>query len=123
MPMNLADYAKELAKDQKSPRTNAWKAQTPSASSSLRISPKTEENKFATPWCAYIPRVANLTTCDGDAGAVGIFFVMFDLADNHGVENFFSSVLGYIRKLDEAEGVCAFHVLVIGTFVPCPIPW
>ena len=50
MPMNLADYAKESARDQKSPRTNAWKAQTPSKSSSLKISLKTEENKFFTPW-------------------------------------------------------------------------
>ena len=50
MPMNLAAYAEESDKVQKSPRTNAWKAQTPSASSSLKISLKTEENKFATPW-------------------------------------------------------------------------
>ena len=40
----------------------------------------------------------------------------FDLADNHGVENFLSSVLGDIRKIDEAEGVCAFHALVLGAF-------
>ena len=50
MPMNLAAYAKELDKVQKAPSTNAWKAQTPSASSSLRISLKTEETKFSTPW-------------------------------------------------------------------------
>ena len=49
MPMNLADYAKESAKDQKSPRTNTWKAQTPYASSSLKISLKTEKKKFVTP--------------------------------------------------------------------------
>ena len=40
----------------------------------------------------------------------------FDLADNHGVENLFSSVLGDILKLDEAEVVCAFHALVLGAF-------
>ena len=41
----------------------------------------------------------------------------FDLADNHGVANIFSSVLRDIFKLDEAEGVCAFHVLVLGDFL------
>ena len=50
MPMNLAAYAKELDRVQKAPSNNVRKAQTPSASSSLRISPKTEENKFPTPW-------------------------------------------------------------------------
>ena len=40
----------------------------------------------------------------------------FDLADNHRVDNFFSYVLGDILKLDEAEGVCAFHALVLGDF-------
>ena len=40
----------------------------------------------------------------------------FDLADNHGVEIFFSSILGDIRKLDEAEGVVAFLALVLGDF-------
>ena len=40
----------------------------------------------------------------------------FDLADNHGVANLFSSVLGDILKLDEAEGDCAFHALVLGAF-------
>ena len=40
----------------------------------------------------------------------------FDLADNHGVANFVLSVLGDIRKLDEAEGVCAFHALVLWAF-------
>ena len=40
----------------------------------------------------------------------------FDLADNYEVANLFSYVLGYIRKLDEAEGVCAFHALVLGEF-------
>ena len=57
-----------------------------------------------------------MTTCDGDARAIGILFVRFDLADNHGVANLFSSVLGDIRKLDEAGGVCAFHALVIWAF-------
>ena len=41
----------------------------------------------------------------------------FDLAGNHGVENFLSSVLRDIFKLDEAEGVCAFHTLVLGAFL------
>ena len=50
MPMNSADYAKESTKYKKSPRTNEWKALTPSASSSLKISLKIEEKKFDTPW-------------------------------------------------------------------------
>ena len=40
----------------------------------------------------------------------------FDFADNHGVENLVSSVLGDIHKLDEAGGVCAFHALVLWAF-------
>ena len=47
---------------------------------------------------------------------IRVFFVRFDLADNHGVANFSSSVLGDILKLDEAEGVCDFHALVLGDF-------
>ena len=66
---------------------------------------------------AYLhPGVANLTTCDGDTCLIGFLFVRFDLADNHGVENFSSPVLGGILKLDEAEGLCAFHELVLGNF-------
>ena len=48
--MNLVAYVKELNKVQKPPSANAWKAQTPSASSSLNIPPKTEEKTSATPW-------------------------------------------------------------------------
>ena len=48
--MNMTDSAKELEKFQKAQINNAWKAQTPSASSSLLISPKTDKTKFATPW-------------------------------------------------------------------------
>ena len=50
MPMNSADYSEELAKDQKAPITNDWRARTHSTSLYLKISIKTEENKFATPW-------------------------------------------------------------------------
>ena len=50
MIMNLADYVKESDTVQKTPSTNKWKAQITSASSSLRMSPKTEEERFATPW-------------------------------------------------------------------------
>ena len=64
-----------------------------------------------------------LTTRDGDACSIGIPLMRFDLADNHGVENFFSSVLRDIFKLDDAEGVYAFHALVLGDFYPCPITW
>ena len=48
-PMNSADYVKDLAKDQRAPRTNAWCSRTTSASLDLRISLKKEEKKFATP--------------------------------------------------------------------------
>ena len=66
---------------------------------------------------AYLhPGVANFTTSNGDACLVGIFFVRFYLADNHGLANFSSSVLGDIITLDEAEGVCASHALELGTF-------
>ena len=57
MPINLAAYAKELEKVQKAPRTNAWKEKTPSTSSSLKISLKTEENKHATPWLSARPNL------------------------------------------------------------------
>ena len=48
--MNLANSAKGLEKVQKDQGRNAWKAQTPSDSSSLQISHKTDDMKFATPW-------------------------------------------------------------------------
>ena len=57
-----------------------------------------------------------MTTCDGDMCAIGILIVRFDLADYHGVANFMSYVLEDIRKLDEAEGDCALHELVIWYF-------
>ena len=69
-----------------------------------------------TGWRTYIPRVANVTNYYGDACSIVIFFVRFDLTYDHGVANFFSYVLGNIRKLDEAEGVCAFRALVLGAF-------
>ena len=64
----------------------------------------------------YIPGVANLTTYDGDACSIGIFFVRFHLADNHGVANLSSCALGDFLKLDEAKGIFAFHMLVLGAF-------
>ena len=69
-----------------------------------------------TGWRTYISGVANLTTSNGDACSIGILLMGFDLVDNHGVANFFSSVLRDIFKLDEAEGVCAFQALVLGAF-------
>ena len=41
----------------------------------------------------------------------------FDLADNHGVANFVSSILRDVFKLDEAECVCAFHALLLGDYL------
>ena len=69
-----------------------------------------------TGWRTYIARVANLATSDGDVCSIGIFLMRFNLSDNHGVKNLFSSVLRDIFKLDDAEGVCAFHTLVLGDF-------
>ena len=66
---------------------------------------------------AYVEWIEDAANSDGDACPIGILFMRFELADNHGVENFFSSVLRDIFKLDEAEGVCAFHVLVLGDFL------
>ena len=48
--MNSSDYAKYSEKYQRTPKTNVWRAQTPSASLDLKISIDTEETKFATPW-------------------------------------------------------------------------
>ena len=53
-----------------------------------------------------------MTAGNGDAGAVWVFLVRFDLADNHGVENFMPMVLRNVQKLDELEGICAFHALL-----------
>ena len=67
-------------------------------------------------WCTYIARVVDLATSDGDVCPIGILLMRFDLVYNHGVTNFFSSVLRNIFKTDDAEGVCAFHLLVLGAF-------
>ena len=69
-----------------------------------------------TGWCTYIPGVENLTTCDGNEHAIRVFLVGFDLTDNHGVANFMLSVLWDIGKLDESEGVYAFHALLPWAF-------
>ena len=63
-------------------------------------------------WCTYICGVGNCTACDGDARAIRVFLVGFDLAYHHVVEHFMSSVLWDIGELDESEGVCAFHTLL-----------
>ena len=70
-----------------------------------------------TGWHTYISGVENLITCEGDACLIGIFFMRFDLADNHGAADLFSSVLGGIFKLDEVEGAFSFHTLALGAFL------
>ena len=60
--------------------------------------------------------VEYLATSDGDACPIGILILRFDLTYNHGVANFFSSVLRNIFKSNDAEGVRAFHSLVLGDF-------
>ena len=62
------------------------------------------------------PGVENLTSGDGDAGAVWVFLMRFDLAHNHGMANFMSAVLRNVCKVDEFEGVCAFHALLPWAF-------
>ena len=57
-----------------------------------------------------------MTAGDVDAGAVWVFLVRFDLADNHGVASFMPTVLRNVRKLDELEGICAFHALLPWAF-------
>ena len=57
-----------------------------------------------------------MTSSDGDAGAVWVFLVRFDFADNHGVANFMPTVLRNVQKLDELEGICAFYALLPWAF-------
>ena len=57
-----------------------------------------------------------MTAGDGDAGAVWVFLVRFDLADKHGVASFMPTVLRNVRELDEIEGICAFHALLPWAF-------
>ena len=62
------------------------------------------------------PRGSKLTAGDGDAGAVWVFLVRFELADNHGVANFMPTVLRNFRKLDELKDICAFYALLLWAF-------
>ena len=65
---------------------------------------------------AYISGITYSATSDNDACTIGIFLLRSDLTHNHGVENFFSSVLRDIFKSNDAEGVCALHAFIIGAF-------
>ena len=53
-----------------------------------------------------------MTAGYGDAGAVWVFLVRFDLAYDHGMANFMPAVLRNVCELDAFEGVCAFHALL-----------
>ena len=57
-----------------------------------------------------------MTAGNGDAGAVWVFLVRFDLTHNHGMENFMPAVLRNVCELDEFEGICAFHALLPWAF-------
>ena len=57
-----------------------------------------------------------MTSGDGDAVAVWVFLVRFNLADNHGVANFMPTVLRNVQELDELEGICALHALLPWAF-------
>ena len=67
-------------------------------------------------WSIYISGEVDLATSNGDVCPIGIFLMRFDLAYNHGVKNFFSSVLRDIFKTDDAEGIRALYSLVLGDF-------
>ena len=58
-----------------------------------------------------------MTASDRDAGAVWVFLVRFDLADNHGVANSMPTVLRNVRKLDDLEGICDFYALLPWAFI------
>ena len=53
-----------------------------------------------------------MTAGDGDAGAVWVFLMRFDLAHNYGMSNFMPAVWRNVCEIDEFEGVCAFHALL-----------
>ena len=60
-PMKSDNYAKESAKDKRSPRINEWEAQTSSASLDFKIYLETEENKISTPWfCVRLDLKSNI---------------------------------------------------------------
>ena len=67
--------------------------------------------------CAYVACISDAATSDGDACPIEIFFLRSDLTHNYGVVNFSSSILKDIFKYNDAEGVCAFHSLVLGAFL------
>ena len=62
----------------------------------------------------YIAWIIDAANSGGDVFTVGIFLLMSDLTHNHGVENFFSSVLRDVLKYNDAEGVCILHALFLG---------
>ena len=57
-----------------------------------------------------------MTTCKGDACAVWVFLVGFNLTYYHVLANFMPSVLWNVGKLDEFKGACAFHALLLWAF-------
>ena len=63
---------------------------------------------------AYIDWIADAATSDGDACTIGILLLRSDLTHNNGVANLFSSVLRDIFKSNDAEGVRALYMLVLG---------
>ena len=57
-----------------------------------------------------------MTAGDGDAGAVWVFLVSFDLSYYHGMENFMPAFLRNVCELDEFEGDCSFHAMLPWAF-------
>ena len=64
--------------------------------------------------CDYVAWIADAATSNGNSYPIGIFLLRSDLTHNHGVANFFSSVLRYIFKSNDAGSVFALHALVLG---------
>ena len=64
---------------------------------------------------AYIARITDAATIEGDACTIGIFLLKLDLTHKHLVENFFYFISRDVFKYNDAEGVRSLHASVLGT--------
>ena len=63
---------------------------------------------------SYISKITDAAARNGDACTIGIFLLRSDFTNNHGVENFLSSVTRDIFKSNNVESVCDLNALVLG---------
>ena len=63
---------------------------------------------------AYVAWISYAATIDSDECPIGIFLLRPDLTHNHDVGKHFSSILRDILKSNDAEGVRALYMLVLG---------